>query len=191
MKRIALTPLVILIALIVSVASPSLASASRTPPTPTTKIAVKPPVTKHKHKSIWHRGGPAIVIERSHASRMFEALRLAFAHQGSMAYSQSGSRGYLPLGRVPYATDCSGFATWALRNAGIDVPLSTSYSFMYQGRAVPTSQRYLRIGDLIIYNGHVAVYFGGGMTYGHGTPGIHINRWDYRPVIGVRRFFNR
>jgi cell wall-associated NlpC family hydrolase len=191
MKRIPLTSAVI--ALVVCFATPTVALANSTP---VTKIAVKPPVV-HLHKAkphkrhVWQRGGHAVVVQPSHASRMFKALRLALARQGGMAYSQSGSRGYLPMSTVPPATDCSGFATWALRMAGIDAPLSTSYSFMYQGRSVPISQRYLKIGDLIIYNGHVAVYFGGGMTYGHGTPGIHVNRWDYRPVIGVRRFFNR
>jgi cell wall-associated NlpC family hydrolase len=107
-----------------------------------------------------------------------------------MAYSQSGSRGYLPMNSFPPATDCSGWATWVLRMGGINVPLSTTYTFMGQGRAIPISQRYLKLGDLVIYNGHVEVYVGNGRTVGHGSPGIHWHYWSYRPVIGVRRFFN-
>lgn len=138
----------------------------------------------------WQRGGQAVAPAPDRKALMGIALRLALRDSSRMAYSQSGSRGYLPIGQVPPATDCSGFATWALRNAGIDVPLSTSYTFMGEGRSVPADPRSMQIGDIVVYSGHVAVYLGGGLTVGHGSPGAHLSPYNYRPVLSVRRFYS-
>lgn len=189
MTRFASISLAVLIALVVSFATPTFASANTKPVKghPAKLRHTKPPV---KHRHTWVRGGHAKVIAPSHAARVWKAIVLSLRHSGSMAYSQSGSRGYLPMNSYPPATDCSGYATWLLRMGGIYVPLSTSYTFMGEGRAIPISQRYLRLGDIVIYNGHVEVYVGNGRSVGHGSPGVHWHTWNYRPVIGVRRFFN-
>lgn len=142
----------------------------------------------HAHKPIkWSRGGHASVPVAPRDARLWRAIQLALRNSGRMSYSQSGSRGYLPMNSYPPATDCSGFATWVLRMGGTYVPLSTSYSFMNEGRAVPASTRYMRIGDLVVYSGHVEVYVGHGRTVGHGSPGVHWHSWNYRSVVGVRR----
>lgn len=143
----------------------------------------------HAHAPIkWQRGGHAAVPGIARDTRMWLAIRLSLQNSGRMSYSQSGSRGYLPMNAVPPATDCSGYATWVLRKAGIYVPLSTSYTFMYEGRSVPASARYMRIGDIVVYSGHVSVYVGHGMTVGHGRAGIQRHPFNYRPVLTVRRF---
>jgi cell wall-associated NlpC family hydrolase len=46
-----------------------------------------------------------------------------------------------------------------------------------------------RVGDLIHYRGHVAIYIGGGLVVSHGSEaGPLICRWNYRPVIAIRRY---
>lgn len=191
MKRIPLIR-ILSVALVMSFATPVIASAHVKSPHP---VLTPPAKRQHakapvKHRHTWQRGGHAVVIAPSHASRVWKAIQLSLRSSGSMAYSQSGSRGYLPMNSFPPATDCSGWATWVLRMGGINVPLGTTYTFMNWGRAIPTSERYLKLGDMVIYNGHMEVYVGNGRTVGHGSPGIHWHSWNYRPVIGVRRFFN-
>lgn len=142
----------------------------------------------HAHPPIkWSRGGHAASTVAPRDARIWKAIQLSLRYSGRMAYSQSGSRGYLPLNSYPPATDCSGYATWVMRMAGYNVPLSTTYTFLGQGRGIPASTRYMRLGDLVIYNGHMEVYVGGGRTVGHGSAGVHWHSWNYRPVISVRR----
>lgn len=174
MKLLSLTPFVLSLALLAPATSPAAGVArggkAHTP--------VK-----------WQRGGHASTSVAPAQERLMGAIRLAIAKANQMNYSQSGSRAFLPLapGAVPPATDCSGFATWALRSAGANVPLSTSYTFLSEGRSVALSTSALVPGDVIVYSGHVAVYIGGGMTAGHGRAGVQLHPWNYRPVIGARR----
>lgn len=142
----------------------------------------------HAHKPIkWSRGGQASTVAPPRDARIWAAIQLALRNSSRMAYSQSGSRGYLPMNSYPPATDCSGFATWVMRRAGYNVPLSTTYTFMNQGHAVAQNPIYMHLGDLVIYSGHMEVYVGHGMTVGHGSPGVHWHSWNYRPVLTVRR----
>lgn len=125
----------------------------------------------------------------------------------TLAYSQSGSRSYFPSWpRLPPATDCSGFVTWVFWQAGIGA--SVGYfgpgssvgwtgTLGNQGILVRTNQP-LAIGDLVLYPsssaggypwGHVEVYIGHGLTEGHGSVGIHVHVYNYRPVGQVRRYF--
>lgn len=141
----------------------------------------------HAHVPVkWQRGGQSVVPRDQ---LVLGAIRMAAEQSSRMSYSQSGSRGDIPVGRVPLATDCSGFATWALRSAGVDVPLSTSYTFAVEGIGVPADPRVMHVGDIVVYDGHVEVYIGGGRTAGHGSPGLHYHAFNYRPVVAVRRFF--
>lgn len=140
------------------------------------------------HAPIHARGGQSVSPTAARDARVWKAIQLALRNSSRMAYSQSGSRGYLPLNSFPPATDCSGFATWLERMGGANVPLSTSYTFAVSGQAVPADPRYMRLGDVVVYSGHVEVYVGGGRTVGHGSPGVHWHSFNYRPVLTVRRF---
>lgn len=60
----------------------------------------------------------------------------------------------------PNTFDCSGLTLWAYKNgAGISLPHSSSSQINY-GRKIPKEM--LRPGDLIVWDGHVAMYIGGG-----------------------------
>lgn len=132
----------------------------------------------------------------SYAGRVLAAVKDAELHSWEMAYSQSWSRADLPaFPAVPLATDCSGWAIWVQRHAGIDLPMGWTGTLGVEGwRVASPSTSTLRVGDLVFYgpfpHSHVEVYIGGGLTAGHGSPGIHVRPWnsDYRGVGQVRRY---
>ena len=77
-------------------------------------------------------------------------------------YQMAGQRRYRsPRGVVGF--DCSGFVVAMFRKAGVDLAakgIASSSAMKASLPAVPKSQ--LRPGDLLVKNGHVAVYLGGG-----------------------------
>lgn len=84
-------------------------------------------------------------------------------------------------------TDCSGFTKLIYARFGYSLPRS-SYAQRSAGRRVSLSN--LQVGDLVLYNGHVAIYIGGGKII-HASDrntGIIITGINYgkRP-IGARR----
>ena len=111
-----------------------------------------------------------------------------------MSYSQSWSRTNLPpFPQVPRATDCSGYAIWVERHAGVWLPMGWTGTLAVEGWRVPYSLATMRVGDLVFYGwgypySHVSVYIGHGLVSSHGSPGIHILPVNYRPVAAVRRY---
>ena len=75
-------------------------------------------------------------------------------------YQMNGQRAYVsPKGVVGY--DCSGLMVTMLKKAGIDISrFSSSRSMKANLPQVPKDQ--LRPGDLLVKNGHVSMYIGGG-----------------------------
>lgn len=86
--------------------------------------------------------------------------------------------------------DCSGFTYRVYSNFGYNLP-RTSTEQRSAGKAV--SYEEAQPGDLICYEGHVAIYIGGGLVVhaSNSNPyprgGIKVNGATYRPIIGVRR----
>lgn len=86
--------------------------------------------------------------------------------------------------------DCSGFTYRIYSNFGYTIP-RTSYEQRSAGKGV--SYENAQPGDLICYEGHVAMYIGGGLIvhasssspYPRG--GIKISNAQYRPILAVRR----
>ena len=88
----------------------------------------------------------------------------------SAAYSGIGVR-YVYGGKTRAGWDCSGFTSWAYRQAGISIPSSTS-AIRASGQFVRTSSP--KPGDLVFQNGggHVGIYVGNGMMIGAQNPSV-------------------
>lgn len=84
--------------------------------------------------------------------------------------------------------DCSGFTQQIYKEFGIDLPHSSS-SQRNVGEAVPIDQE-PKQGDLICYDGHVAIYIGDGKIVHASNPtdGIKVtDDYKYREVLAIRR----
>ena len=66
----------------------------------------------------------------------------------------------------PQGTDCSGLTQWAYKNAGFDLPRPASSQAM--GASVPPGQ--VLPGDLVVWEGHVAMVIGNGQMVEAGDP---------------------
>ncbi|MEG2783013.1 MAG: NlpC/P60 family protein [Lachnospiraceae bacterium] len=83
-------------------------------------------------------------------------------------------------------TDCSGFTMGVYKAFGISLPRSSSAQ-RSAGRGV--SYEEAQPGDLICYDGHVAIYTGGGGIVHASSPkvGIITGNATYRTILAVRR----
>ncbi|MFD7654087.1 NlpC/P60 family protein [Actinosynnema sp. NPDC059797] len=70
----------------------------------------------------------------------------------------------------PQGTDCSGLTQWAYAGAGFDIPRPASSQAM--GASVPPGQ--LLPGDLVVWDGHVAMVIGNGQMVEAGDP-VQVN----------------
>ncbi len=98
-------------------------------------------------------------------------------------YQQAGQKAYVsPRGVVGY--DCSGFVVTTLRKAGIELKWHNSSGMKANLPNVPKDQ--LQPGDLLVKNGHVAIYIGNGQMIESVPTGVrvtsastYINNPDY------------
>jgi peptidoglycan DL-endopeptidase CwlO len=120
-----------------------------TPRVTTTQSAPKP-AAKPAPKPAAQRGGLSGVV--------------------AAAYSGIGVP-YVFGGKTSSGWDCSGFTAWAYRQAGINIPSSTS-AIRASGLFVPTSNP--KPGDLVFQNGfgHVGIYVGNGQMIGAQNPSV-------------------
>lgn len=87
--------------------------------------------------------------------------------------------------------DCSGFTAWVYGQAGYYVPHSSGAQ-RGVGTGVPASQ--VAAGDLLVWNGHVAVYAGNGQIIHAATSGKPVKYSNYAAMVAafgtpdVRRF---
>lgn len=108
------------------------------------------------------------------------------------ARSLIGKASYVYGAAGPNAFDCSGFTQYVYKRAGISIPRSSGGQ-MSVGTAIdPTDMSKWQAGDLVVYNGHVAIYSGSGTLIHAMNPSMGI-RETYGtecgsgPVITVRR----
>lgn len=87
--------------------------------------------------------------------------------------------------------DCSGFTAWVYGQAGYYVPHSSGAQ-RGVGTGVPASQ--VAAGDLLVWNGHVAIYAGSGQIIHAATSGKPVKYSNYAAMVAafgtpdVRRF---
>ena len=101
--------------------------------------------------------------------------------------SVDGKTGYVLKKYVYINTDCSGFIGSVYRSFGYNLP-RTSSELRRAGRKVSYNEK--QPGDIICYNGHVAMYIGNGKIVhaSNRRTGIKISpRANYRRIVCVRR----
>lgn len=81
------------------------------------------------------------------------------------AKSQLGTP-YVWGGSQPGGFDCSGLTSWAYRQAGVELPRTAASQAV--GRQVSYAE--LQPGDLVLWEGHAAMYAGDGMMIEAGDP---------------------
>ena len=86
--------------------------------------------------------------------------------------------------------DCSGFTMAVYANFGVSLPHS-SYSQASSGTAVSSLDEAVA-GDLIVYDGHVAIYLGNNQIVHASNPtnGICVGTATYRSIVAIRRIFS-
>ncbi|MCR5250872.1 MAG: C40 family peptidase [Lachnospiraceae bacterium] len=86
--------------------------------------------------------------------------------------------------------DCSGFVLAVYQNFGVSLPHSSSADAGV-GTAVEGGLAAALPGDLICYNGHVAIYMGDGQIVHafNSRKGICITNADYDTILAIRRIF--
>ena len=86
--------------------------------------------------------------------------------------------------------DCSGFTYRVFGNFGYSLPRTST-----QQQSIGTGVSYgeAQPGDIICYEGHVAIYIGNGMivhasnSKPYPSGGIKVSRAEYKPILTVRR----
>lgn len=87
--------------------------------------------------------------------------------------------------------DCSGFVMKVYEHFGIQLPHYDAW-IRKRGQAVKGGLANARPGDVICYDGHVAIYMGGGRIVHAADYKYGICIWNnaaYRKILSIRRFF--
>lgn len=95
-------------------------------------------------------------------------------------------------GELPYsATDCSGFVQGVFSHFGIHLNRSTSSQWADTSSYTLVKDGNIKAGDLVMYDGHVAILTGNGEEIIHAsnpTDGIKLtSSYKYRSILGIMR----
>lgn len=129
---------------------------------------------------------PAAPAVESHSATGDAIVAYASQFIGSLPYIYGGAS-------LSGGADCSGFASQIYAQFGlIDQGAANSHaytSYTMRGLGVPVDPSQMRAGDLVCYNGHVAIYAGDGMIIHEPAPGrlCEIGSAYNYPIVGVRR----
>lgn len=92
---------------------------------------------------------------------------------------------------LTHGCDCSGFVMAVYSHFGVQLPHYDAW-IRQRGTAVRGGLAYARPGDVICYDGHVAIYMGGGRIVHAADYKYGICVWNnaaYRRILSIRRFF--
>ena len=151
-----------------------------------TKVIVlekpKPVVTYYSYSSYGVNPGRNMEINNSLTEEEKDQLRsnlVEFAKQFvGNPYVYGGTS-------LTNGADCSGFVMSVYANFGYSVPRGTDG---YPNLGIGVSESELKLGDIVVYSGHVGIYAGGGMMVHASTPEGGIK---YAPVYNEYHTYRR
>lgn len=119
-----------------------------------------------KKSSSKGNGGAVAFTAPANDGSLSTILQSGYKYIGNSVYVFGGGRSSYDVANGRF--DCSGFVSWAFRQAGISIGSSTS-TLRNQGSRVSYSEA--RPGDLVFFDtykkdGHVGIYLGGGKFIG-------------------------
>lgn len=139
----------------------------------------------------------AVEVERAAARAAAAAAAAEAARQAQLQATRQALVNYACsfVGWLPYVwggaslttgADCSGFTSAIFAQYGYSLSRSSAIQST-QGRSVSISE--IKIGDIVVYSGHVAIYIGNGQVVHSPRPGrtVSINSLYMMTVLDVRR----
>lgn len=141
--------------------SPAIAATPEAPPPPQPAMPVAPPAPLAEEV--------APVSPIPEAPQPAAAPSAAGSAAVAAATAQVGTP-YVWGGSQPGGFDCSGLTSWAYAQAGVEIPRLAAHQAVGQ----QVSYDELLPGDLVVWEGHVAMYTGDGMMVEAGDP-VQIN----------------
>lgn len=123
-------------------------------------------VAVHNNSNQTNNNSASKPVINNYSGNLNDVITAGYKYIGRSAYKFGGGRTQSDINSGLF--DCSGFVSWAFRQAGISVPASTD-ALRYAGTRVSVSE--MRPGDLVFFNtyktdGHVGIYLGGGKFIG-------------------------
>lgn len=141
-------------------------------------------------------GGKVAYTPPANDGSLSTILNAGYKYIGNSVYVFGGGRSAYDVANGRF--DCSGFVSWAFRQAGINIGSSTS---ALRGQGTKVSYSEARPGDLVFFDtykkdGHVGIYLGGGKFIGSqsstGVAIVSMNNSYYKSHFSghVRRVAN-
>lgn len=126
-----------------------------------------------------NKGSSAVIITNATGSELGKQIANYACQYVGNPYVAGGTS-------LTNGADCSGFTYRVYSDFGYSLP-RTSYSQRSAGKGVEYANA--QPGDLICYEGHVALYIGGGYIVhaSSASTGIKISRAEYKTILAVRR----
>jgi cell wall-associated NlpC family hydrolase len=110
-------------------------------------------------------GPQTMSVLMSENAKKSTGVNITGSNAGSLISVANSKRGckYVRGAKGPNQFDCSGFVYWCLNKVGVHQGYMTSHAWANSSKYKKiTKMGDLKKGDIIVYNGHVAICAGGG-----------------------------